>query len=192
MSQSTLTKPRSLSEAETASLMYLSFVREVEDFLYAEADTIDDRRFKEWLTFFSDDVRYWMPLRKNMAFREHQLDITGPSDIAWFDDDKVTLTKRVDQILTGVHWAEEPLSRVSHLISNIRLMTRVTELSEGDEVDVSCHFLVHRNRLEVETDLIAGRRFDRLRRVGDSFQIASRKIVIDQSTLLAKNLTFFL
>ncbi len=30
----------------------------------------------------------------------------------WFDEGKETLTQRVRQILTGVHWAEEPLSRV--------------------------------------------------------------------------------
>lgn len=173
-------------------LGYIGLMREIEDFLYEEADILDERRFEEWLALFTDDLRYWMPIRKNLALREEENDITGPEDVAWFDDDKTTLTKRVKQIRTGVHWAEEPLSRVSHLVSNIRLQERPAKpLQPGDEIEVKCHFLVHRNRLETETDFLAGRRVDLLRRTESSFQIARRKIIIDQAVLLAKNLTFF-
>lgn len=170
---------------------YLSLMREIEDFMYMEADLLDERKFEQWLDLFDDDLHYWMPMRKNMAFRDQDQDITGPDDVAWFDDDKVTLTKRVQQILTGVHWAEEPLSRVSHLVSNIRLEPPLSRLPEAETATVKCHFLVHRNRLETETDFLAGRRVDVLRRAGDSFRIVERKIIIDQSVLLAKNLTFF-
>jgi 3-phenylpropionate/cinnamic acid dioxygenase small subunit len=90
--------------------------------------------------------------------------------------------------MTGIHWAEEPLSRVSHLVSNIRLAKQINEATYL----VKSHFIVHRNRLETETDFIAGRREDLLRRTNGDFKIASRKIIIDQSVLLAKNLTFFL
>ena len=37
---------------------------EVERFLYDEAALLDERRFWEWLELFTDDVRYWMPLRE--------------------------------------------------------------------------------------------------------------------------------
>lgn len=180
-----------VTEDDLRRLRYLSFVKEVEDFLYTEARILDDRDYSAWLEFFSDDVRYWMPIRKNLAFRDAQKDITGPDDVAWIDDDKTTLSKRVQQIQTGVHWAEEPLSRVSHLISNIHLPQACSELAEGEEVEVHMNFLLHRNRLETETDMLAGRRHDTLRRSGDSFKICRRKIIIDQSVLLAKNLTFF-
>jgi len=179
----------SLSEGER--LKYLYLVREIEDFLYEEMEVLDDRKFERWLDFFSEDIRYWMPMRKNMAFRDQDRDITGSTDIAWIDDDKVSLTKRVKQILTGIHWAEEPLSRVSHLISNIRIQRDLTEVPEGSEIEVKSNFLLHRNRLETETDFLAGRKIDVLRRSGSSFLIVNRKIIIDQSVLLAKNLTFF-
>src|SRR3989442_9753554 len=42
-----------------------------------------------------------------------------------------------------------------------------------------------------ETDVLVGKREDLLRRVNGSWRIARRKIVLDQSVLLAKNLTFF-
>lgn len=172
-------------------IAHLILIREIEDFLYTEMDVLDNREFERWLEFFSDDLRYWMPMRKNLAFRDHHHDITGPDDAAWIDDDKNILTKRVKQILTGIHWAEEPLSRVSHIITNVRIDRSITALVEGEEVEVKSGFLVHRNRLETETDFLAGRRIDILRRSGDSFLIAKRTIVIDQSVLLAKNLTFF-
>lgn len=180
-----------MSLSEDDRLKYLCLVREIEDFLCEEIEILDDRKFERWLEFFSEDVRYWMPMRKNMAFRDQERDITGSTDIAWIDDDKVSLTKRVKQILTGIHWAEEPLSRVSHLISNIRIQRDLTEVPEGSEIEVKSNFLLHRNRLETETDFLAGRRIDVLRRSGSSFLIVNRKIIIDQSVLLAKNLTFF-
>ena len=155
-----------LSEDDLKRLRYLSFVKEVEDFLYMEASILDDRDYSRWLEFFTEDLRYWMPMRKNLAFRDRHKDITGPDDVAWIDDDKTTLSKRVQQILTGIHWAEEPMSRVSHLISNIHLPEPRSALAEGEEVDVHMNFLLHRNRQDTETDILAGRRHDRLRRAG--------------------------
>ena len=173
-------------------MAYLSLMREIEDFLYLEADLLDERDYPAWLDLFADDVRYHVPMRKNLAFRDRSRDITAEGDTAWIDDDKDTLTKRVEQILTGVHWAEEPMSRVSHLVSNIRLATPCHSLSEHEAVEVRCHFLVHRNRLEYETDFLAGRRIDLIRRTVDGLRIAKRTVIIDQSVLLAKNLSFFL
>ena len=55
-----------------------------------------------------------------------------------------------------------------------------------------CRFLIYRNRVETETDLLVGKREDVLRREDGRWRIARRKIVLDQSVLLAKNLTFFI
>jgi 3-phenylpropionate/cinnamic acid dioxygenase small subunit len=57
---------------------------------------------------------------------------------------------------------------------------------------VKCRFLVYRNRLETETDFLVGRRADTLRRVDGKLKIAARKIYLEQSVLMAKNLTVFL
>jgi len=173
-------------------LAYLDLMREIEDLLYAEADLLDERQFTAWLDLFTEDVRYWMPIRKNVAFEDLAMETTSEDDIAWIDDDKTTLTKRVKQLLTGVHWAEEPVSRVSHVVTNIRLAEPVAAIDEGSSAIVKCRFFVYRNRLETETDLLVGRREDMLRRVGGTLKIARRKILIEQSTLLAKNLTVFL
>jgi 3-phenylpropionate/cinnamic acid dioxygenase small subunit len=173
-------------------LSYLDLMREIEDFYFLEADLLDERAYMAWLDLFADDVRYWMPIRKNVAFDNLARETTGEDDIAWMDDDKETLTKRVKQLLTGIHWAEEPVSRVSHIISNIRLAAPLAALRDGETATVKSRFFVYRNRLETEADVLVGRREDALCRVGGSLKIARRKILIEQSTLMAKNLTVFL
>ena len=35
--------------------------RAVEQFLYRQAEILDDRRWDEWLDLFAEDGRYWMP-----------------------------------------------------------------------------------------------------------------------------------
>ena len=103
-------------------ITHLLLKQEIEDFLYYEADLLDDRRYEEWLALVADDVRYWMPMRRNVKFGEEEREFTrAGQDINWFDEGKETLTRRVKQILTGIHWAEEPVSRISHMVSNIRL-----------------------------------------------------------------------
>jgi 3-phenylpropionate/cinnamic acid dioxygenase small subunit len=112
-------------------------------------------------------------------------------DINWFDEGKETLTRRAQQILTGVHWAEEPLSRLCHMVANIQLLRVQPSVAEPAEVAVKCRFLIYRNRVETETDLLVGKREDVLRRINGQWKIGQRKIVLDQNVLLAKNLTFF-
>ena len=178
-------------ELSNERLAYLSLMREIEDFYYAEADMLDERDYDKWLALFADDVRYWMPIRKNVAFDNLARETTDENDIAWIDDDKTTLIKRVKQLMTGVHWAEEPISRVSHSVTNIRLTETVSAIAEGATATVKSRFLIYRNRLETETDILVGRREDVLRRKGDTFEVTRRKILIEQSVLRAKNLTVF-
>jgi len=166
--------------------------QQVEDFLCEEADLLDARRYDDWLGLLAEDVRYWMPMRRNVKVDDLERELTREGlDISWFDEGKETLTRRVRQIQTGIHWAEEPVSRISHLISNIRLLEANPSWGEPAEVTVRCRFLVYRNRVETETDILVGKREDVLRRIDGEWRIARRKILLDQNVLLSKNLTFF-
>jgi len=165
---------------------------EIAQFLYAEAELLDERRHDEWLHLLAEDIRYWMPMRRNVKVGEPEREFTrAGQDINWFDEGKETLTRRVKQILTGMHWAEEPVSRISHMVSNVRLIEVNPSAAEPHEVTVRCRFLIYRNRVETETDILVGKREDLLRRVEGEWQIARRKIILDQNVLLTKNLTFF-
>ena len=50
---------------------------EIEDFLWIEADLLDDFRYEEWLDLLTDDVIYWMPIRRNVPSREMEGEFTA-------------------------------------------------------------------------------------------------------------------
>ena len=160
---------------------------EIEAFLYHEAELLDERRYEEWLDLFTEDAHYFMPMRRNVPHDEPEREFTrAGTDVNWFDEGNDTLTRRVKQILTGIHWAEEPPSRTCHIVSNVQVLA-----ADPAEVTVKSRFLVYRNRVETETDFLVGKREDVLRRRDGGWKIARRKIVLDQNVLLAKNLTVF-
>ena len=139
--------------------------QEITDFLYREAELLDERRYREWLDLLADDVRYWMPIRRNVKLGDDESEFTrANSDINWFDEGKETLSRRVKQIETGIHWAEEPRSRLSHLVTNVQVQGAEPSLAAAQEVSVTSRFLIYRNRVETETDILVGRREDQLRR----------------------------
>ena len=166
--------------------------QEIADFLYREAELLDERRYREWLDLLADDVRYWMPMRRNVKLGDDSEFTRAQSDINWFDEGKETLSRRVKQIETGIHWAEEPRSRLSHLVTNVQVQSADPSLAAAQEVSVTSRFLIYRNRVETETDILVGRREDQLRRNGAGWLLARRKIILDQNVLLSKNLTFFI
>lgn len=171
---------------------YYQLKADIEDFLYMEADLVDNRRFEEWLDLFTEDATYFMPIRRNVKFGQHaERENTRQGEgISWFDENKWTLRKRVEQILTGVHYAEEPLSRVTHMVTNVQILS-IRHTDTGREVDVRSRFLVYQNRVEYETYFFVGRRTDTLRESPTGWTIAAREIILDQNVLLAKNLTTF-
>lgn len=171
---------------------------EVEQFYNAEAEMLDSRRFDAWLDLLADDIRYWMPLASNQEAGNWAAEYSVEGkDLNWFDEGKFELEQRVKQIQTGLHWAEEPVSRTTHMFSNL-------QVDNGDDgtIRTSCRFLVYRNRTEVETDFYVGKRRDHLRRdplrrdplrqrSGGGLKIVRREVLLDQNVLLSKNLTTF-
>src|SRR6201985_1598567 len=144
------------------SAAYYRLKADIEDFYYHEADLLDDRRFRDWLDILTDDISYFMPIRRNVKFGQHasRENTKLGEGISWFDEDKWTLTKRVEQILTGVHYAEEPLSRITHMVSNVQIKGARPEIGAANELDVTSRFLVYQNRVQYETYTFAGRRHD--------------------------------
>lgn len=163
----------------------------VEQFYIHEAELLDSRQFEAWLDLLADDIRYWMPVMRNKGHGEWDDEYTREgADLNWFDEGKFELEQRVKQIATGLHWAEEPISRTCHMFSNLQIVETSGD-GDGDTLTARCRFIVYRNRTETETDFFVGKRQDTLREADDGFAIAAREIYLDQSVLLAKNLTVF-
>ncbi len=172
---------------------YFELRGEIEEFLYDEAELLDSRRFEAWLDTLADDLVYFMPMMFNVKFGQHAAreKTRIEKDMSWFNEGKWTLTKRVEQILTGVHWAEEPLSRVSRMVSNVQIAGLATNPAGEEEASVTSRFLIYQNRCEHEQYIFVGKRDDVVRRTPAGWKLARREITIYQNVLLAKNLTVF-
>jgi biphenyl 2,3-dioxygenase subunit beta len=162
---------------------------QVEDFLYWEAELLDDRKLREWLDLLTDDIRYWMPIRNNPTDRPENIidELAKPGESYYFDDDMKSLRIRVERVYAKNAWSEMPPSRTRHLISNIRI-----KKADDAEIEVYSNFLVYRTRMETDQDTFVGARQDLLRRVSGALKIARRTIILDQAVLSAKNISIFL
>ncbi len=175
------------SDDRESALDTILLEAEIERFFSAEAEMLDERRFDAWLDLLHEDLRYWMPIARNVRFDKPETEYTREhSEANWFDEGKDILRKRVLQIQGGDHWAEEPRSRTTHLVANVRV-----EAIDGADITVKSRFVVCGYRLEHDVDLFIGKRIDVLRRVDGKLKILRRAIYLDQSVLLSRNLTTF-
>ncbi len=160
--------------------------RAVERFLYFESELLDDRRFEEWLSLFSEDAIYEAPLRVTRDRQAPQLSERG----RLFSDTKATLDVRVRRLLSEYAWAEQPPSRTRHFVSNVRSR----RLDDG-AVAVRSNVLVYRNRAErTDFELYSADRHDELVPTSGTamFSIRRRWFVVDQSNMSGDSLSIFL
>src|SRR5215471_5135503 len=145
-----------MSLEERATLQF-----EVEQFLYEEAALLDARKYREWLGLVTDDIHYWMPIRRTVTRSDLEREFTKPGAMSYFDDNRELLEMRVKKLEASSAWSEDPPSRSRHFVSNVRIL----DLS-GDEITIDVCFHVYRSRLNTDEDNWVGRRTDVLRRVG--------------------------
>ena len=165
--------------SERALLQY-----EVEQFLYEEAALLDARRYRDWLALVTDDVHYWMPIRRTVTLSNIDLEFTKPGGMAYFDDDRELLEMRVKKLEAGSAWSEDPPSRSRHFVSNVRVLQ-----IEREEITLDVCFRLVRTRLNSELTEWFGRREDVLRRVEGGFRLARRHIFLDQTVIPSTNMS---
>jgi ethylbenzene dioxygenase beta subunit len=163
----------------------------IAEFLYREAELLDEGRYREWLDLLTRDVRYQVPVRIAKERGASPTAVTGVgTNMFHLDEDRDSLELRVDRLETGFAWAEEPPSRIRHFVSNVRV-----EPVEGsaDEVAVRSSVLIYRSRWDrAGYDLLSGERHDLLRRRDTGWQLARRRVILDNTTLPTLNLSFFI
>lgn len=166
---------------DTGDVTALLRQRDIESFLYHEAELLDDRRYRDWLGLLADDLVYVAPVRSTRRSDGR----VEEQRMRWFDDDRRTLELRVRRLETDVNWAEEPPSRTRRLVGNVRVRPGV----EPETVAVRSNLLLTRNRREHDdADLIAAERHDVLRETPEGWRLARREIRFDHGTLSTKNL----
>jgi len=155
---------------------------EVLEFLYREAELLDQCRFGDWVALFTPDVRYLMPVRTT-EFRARG---EGFQPFAFIDDDIHSLTTRIKRLQTEAAWAETPPSRTRHFLSNVL----VEPAPQPHEYAVGANFMVTRTRGDQGYQLFTGRREDVLRRIDSGeLRIARRRILVDQTVITGTNLS---
>jgi 3-phenylpropionate/cinnamic acid dioxygenase small subunit len=151
--------------------------QQFEDLLYREAWLLDHDRLEEWLDLLSEAIHYWAPVRADM--NRGKEDFSPPLRLAFFDDNKDGLRLRVARIRTGAAHADEPPSRVRHLISNVQVL----ETPDTDTAKVASNFLVFKSRRNREENLFVGCREDIWRRNGGPWKLEERMILLDHNVI---------
>jgi len=170
------------TDKQLAMMQKLILQHQVEQFLYAEAALLDERKYDQWYALMADDIHYWMPIRRTTTAKDIAQEFTKIGDIAFFDDDKELLGMRLKKFNSGSNWSEDPPSRTRHIVNNIR----IKKLAD-DTVSVDCNFHLYRSRMNTDIDNWVGRREDRLRRTEDGFEVFQRHIYIDQTVINSTN-----
>lgn len=87
--------------------------REVEQFLYRQAELLDDKHWQAWMDLFADDGLYWMPARAE------QTDWDGTPSI--FIEDKLLMEVRKGRVMHPNAWSQAPLWETNHLVSHVAI-----------------------------------------------------------------------
>jgi p-cumate 2,3-dioxygenase subunit beta len=144
---------------------------DVEDFLFAEADLLDQWRLPEWLTLFTDDAKYEVPCT------DLPTDASPDSNLFYIADDRIRLGERVKRLMKRTAHAEFPHSKTSRIVGNVRIHTR-----SDKEMEVSCVFQTLRTK-DGTTDLYFGKSNYRLTTNGDGLRIKEKRCLLGSEGL---------
>lgn len=154
----------------TTAAVRPDLLREVEQFLYEEADLLDQWRLHEWLDLFTPGGTYLVPSTDN---REGDPN----TDLFLVQDDRFLLEHRVNSLQTRAAHAEYPHSRTRRLITNVRVY------EDGPGIRVVANFAVYRFRGDA-ADTYVGQYHHTLERdESGRLRFVVRKSVLDLEAL---------
>ncbi|WP_155633965.1 aromatic-ring-hydroxylating dioxygenase subunit beta [Burkholderia cepacia] len=148
----------------------LSLDLRLRQFLYREADLLDRWQLREWLDLFTDDAVYLVPTTDHPSPQPD-------SDLTLIHDERHRLAYRVDLLLGGRAWAEQPASRTRREITNVMLVDR-----RDATLDVQSNFTIRRFR-HGDMQTFVGHYRHRLVDCDGILRIRHRTAVLDHETL---------
>jgi 3-phenylpropionate/cinnamic acid dioxygenase small subunit len=185
-----LLEPTPLPAAVRANRVHVGSptYNEIVEFLYDEAELLDNIRLAQWFELLATDIEYNVPLRLTKPARMH--DGTVIRTVQHMHDNYSSMMLRVRRITdTRSAWGEDPPSRTRRMVSNVR----VYKTDKPDEYLVQSYLMLTRSRFDFDYfDLLPCDRHDVLRKKGGAWQIARREVIIDQSVIGTPNLGIFL
>ena len=174
--------------ASAPALVSLDEQRYVEQALYREARFMDCERYDDWVEMLADDLHYYMPGVETRYRRDKTDQIHDLNRMAYYNDTREDIKKRLMRLKTGTAWSEDPATRYLHLVSNVE----VEATDRSNEYRVYSSLLVYRNRNERDEDTLMASREDIWRREDGHMKLVKRLILLKQNVLLSKNLNVYL
>lgn len=127
--------PRSVPKREAVASPDLH--REVEQFLFLQAELLDGKHWQEWMDLFAPDGVYWMPVAPEQTEWESTPSI--------FIEDKPMMEIRKGRITHPNAWSQAPQWETSHIVSHVAI-----ESVDGDAIEVRSRF----HMMELRRDAI--------------------------------------
>lgn len=146
---------------------------QAEDFLFHEAELLDDWRLDEWAALYSEDARYEItsPATEDPSNADPNQTLFLVADgIARIRGRAVRLSKKTAH-------AEFPHSKTRHLVTNVRVLG-----GESDETRVRANFAVYRTK-EDTTTVYMGEAYLTLVQDGESVKIRRKRCILDLNSL---------
>jgi 3-phenylpropionate/cinnamic acid dioxygenase small subunit len=138
--------------------------REVEQFLYRQAEALDEKRWSDFIGMFTADGMYWMPPAPHYTTWEGQPSI--------FIEDRDLMTVRMKRVQHPHAWSQHPDWGTNHVVSNV-ILERIDPKS--GEVHVRSRFhMVELRRDELRH--FAGTYRHRLKRTKDGLRIKLQRV----------------
>ena len=88
---------------------------ELIDFVYREAELLDDRQYERWLDLFTEDGRYWIPAQAGQTDARLQVSLML--------EDKLLLRARIARLGGDRTYSQQPESRGQHVLQRPRIET---------------------------------------------------------------------
>lgn len=150
---------------------------EAQQFLYREARLMDAHAYDEWLALWAREAHYWIPCNAD--------DFDPSRHVSIVNEDRVGLEDRVARLKSGAHYAQDPVSRLSRVVSNVEV--ELTESSDVLRLHSTFNLSAHRKG---RIDVVAGRNLYRLVREDGEPRIAEKKVVLIDNDDKIMNLTY--
>lgn len=135
----------------------------VSDFLFAEAELLDQRRWFDWLDLFADGGMYWVPLKPDQP--------DPINHVSLFYEDAMLREVRARRLEEQRAWSQQPLVHGARVVGNIRI---VDGAADG-EIHVRSTFMMIESRLPHQR-VLGGFYAHRLVARGESFAIREKRV----------------
>lgn len=143
---------------------------DIEDFLYKEAELLDDWKLLEWADLFTDDAKYMVP-------PNHDPDAEYLENVFLIHDDRQRIGQRAKRLLKKEAHVEFPHSTTLHNFFNVQI-----KKVEDDIVYANCNFITYRTKRE-RLDPFIGKSEYQLRVVDGEIKIKQKKVILALDSL---------